>query len=52
MTFDEFLLANGREMLIGMNVFTEFKGAFTENFVLQQIKSLEFSRKFIAIGIE
>lgn len=30
-----------REMLLGMEVFSEFKGAFTENFVLSQIKSLE-----------
>lgn len=28
-------------MLLGMEVFSEFKGAFTENFVLSQIKSLE-----------
>lgn len=28
-------------MLIGDNVFKEFKGAFTENYVLCQIKSLE-----------
>lgn len=33
--------ARSREMLIGMEVFSEFKGAFTENFVLSQIKSLE-----------
>lgn len=33
--------ARSKEMLIGMNVFSEFKGAFTENFVLSQIKSLE-----------
>lgn len=30
-----------RDMLLGMDVFSEFKGAFTENFVLSQIKSLE-----------
>ncbi|MCQ2369696.1 MAG: AAA family ATPase [Paludibacteraceae bacterium] len=29
------------KMLLGMEVFSEFKGAFTENFVLTQIKSLE-----------
>ena len=28
-------------MLTGMGVFSEFKGAFTENYVLSQIKSLE-----------
>lgn len=33
--------ARSREMLLGMDVFSEFKGAFTENFVLSQIKSLE-----------
>lgn len=33
--------ARSREMLLGMEVFCEFKGAFTENFVLSQIKSLE-----------
>lgn len=33
--------ARSREMLLGMEVFSEFKGAFTENFVLAQIKSLE-----------
>ena len=33
--------ARSSEMLIGDNVFKEFKGAFTENFVLCQIKSLE-----------
>lgn len=33
--------ARSREMLLGMEVFSEFKGAFTENFVLSQIKSLE-----------
>ena len=30
-----------REMLIGMGAFVEFKGSFTENFVLSQLKSLE-----------
>lgn len=33
--------ARSSEMLIGMDVFSEFKGAFTENYVLTQIKSLE-----------
>lgn len=33
--------ARSREMLLGMEVFSEFKGAFTENFVFSQIKSLE-----------
>lgn len=33
--------ARSREMLIGTNVFSEFKGAFTENYLLSQIKSLE-----------
>jgi len=33
--------ARSSEMLIGDNVFKEFKGAFTENYVLCQIKSLE-----------
>ncbi len=33
--------ARSSEMLLGMRVFSEFKGAFTENFVLSQIKSLE-----------
>lgn len=33
--------ARSREMLLGMEVFSEFKGAFTENFVLSQMKSLE-----------
>lgn len=33
--------ARSREMLLGMEVFSEFKGSFTENFVLSQIKSLE-----------
>lgn len=28
-------------VLLGMDVFSEYKGAFTENFVLLQIKSLE-----------
>lgn len=30
-----------REMLIGDNVFSEFKGAFTENYVLEQCVTLE-----------
>ncbi len=30
-----------KEMLLGMKLFSEFKGAFTENYVLTQIKSLE-----------
>lgn len=33
--------ARAKAMLLGMDVFTEFKGAFTENFVMSQIKSLE-----------
>ncbi len=33
--------ARSSEMLIGDNVFKEFKGAFTENYVLGQAKSLE-----------
>lgn len=33
------------QMLIGDNVFEEYKGAFTENYVLQQLKSL--SRTFV-----
>ena len=33
--------ARSSEMLLGMQAFTEFKGAFTENFVMTQIKSLE-----------
>lgn len=33
--------ARSREMLLGMEVFSEFKGFFTQNFVLSQIKSLE-----------
>lgn len=33
--------ARSTEMLIGDNAFKEFKGAFTENFVLTQVKSLE-----------
>lgn len=33
--------ARSSAMLIGQDVFSEFKGAFTENYVLQQIKSLE-----------
>jgi len=31
--------ANPNEMLLGMNAFTEFKGSFTENFVVQQLKA-------------
>lgn len=31
--------ANPNAMLLGTNAFTEFKGAFTENFVLQQMKA-------------
>lgn len=33
--------ARSSVMLLGMAAFTEFKGAFAENFVLSQIKSLE-----------
>ena len=33
--------ARSSKMLVGMDVFSEFKGAFTENYVLQQLKSLE-----------
>ena len=33
--------ARSSEMLLGMGAFTEFKGAFTENYVMNQIKSLE-----------
>lgn len=33
--------ARSKEMLIGMDVFSEFKGSFTENYILSQIKSLE-----------
>lgn len=33
--------ARSSRMLLGMETFTEFKGAFTENFVMNQIKSLE-----------
>lgn len=33
--------ARSSEMLIGDNVFKEFKGAFAENFVIGQVKSLE-----------
>ncbi len=32
---------NPNEMLLGSNAFVEFKGAFTENFVLQQLKSID-----------
>ena len=35
--------ARSSEMLFGMGAFTEFKGAFTENYVMNQIKSLEDS---------
>lgn len=31
--------ANPNQMLLGMNAFTEFKGSFAENFVIQQIKA-------------
>lgn len=31
--------ANPNQMLLGMTAFTEFKGSFTENFVIQQLKS-------------
>ena len=33
--------ARSSEMLLGMGAFTEFKGAFTENYVMNQIKSME-----------
>lgn len=33
-------MAQPDQILIGNNVFSEYKGAFTENFVLQQLKSL------------
>ena len=33
--------ANPNEMLLGNNAFVEFKGAFSENFVIEQIKSLD-----------
>lgn len=33
--------ARSKAMLLGMEVFSEFKGAFTENYVMSQIKSLE-----------
>lgn len=33
--------ARAKAMLLGMEVFSEFKGALTENYVLSQIKSLE-----------
>lgn len=33
--------ARSTEMLLGMGVFSEFKGAFTENYVVSQLKSLE-----------
>lgn len=33
-------MAQPEQILIGNNVFSEYKGAFTENFVLQQLKSL------------
>ena len=32
--------ANPNEMLLGTKAFTEFKGAFAENFVLQQMKAV------------
>lgn len=35
--------ARSSEMLLGMKAFTEFKGAFTENYVMNQIKTLENS---------
>ena len=35
--------ARSNAMLLGMGAFTEFKGAFTENYVMNQIKSLEDS---------
>lgn len=35
--------APASQMLIGDNVFKEFKGAFTEQFVLQQLMSMDFS---------
>lgn len=35
--------ARSSAMLLGMGAFTEFKGAFTENYVMSQIKSLEIS---------
>lgn len=31
------------QMLIGNNVFTEFKGAFTEQYVMQQLKAIDLS---------
>lgn len=31
--------ANPNQMLLGMNAFTEFKGSFAENYVVQQLKS-------------
>ena len=33
--------ARPKAMLLGMEVFSEFKGAFTENYVMSQVKSLE-----------
>ena len=33
--------ARSKVMLLGMDVFSEFKGAFTENYVMSQIKALE-----------
>lgn len=33
--------ARSKAMLLGMEVFSEFKGAFTENYVMSQIKALE-----------
>ena len=35
-------MAQPDQILIGNNVFSEYKGAFTENFVLQQLKSLPY----------
>ena len=35
-------MAQPDQVLIGNNVFSEYKGAFTENFVLQQLKSLPY----------
>ncbi len=33
--------ARSKEMLLGMGAFSEFKGSFTENYVMSQIKALE-----------
>lgn len=35
--------APASQMLVGNNVFREFKGAFTEQFVLQQLKAMDIS---------